>query len=218
MEISVNAFFAVLFGCSLLFMGCLILYRVNALQWSSLGGEGSSQPKRSMSTYVVMLFACLVVTAGLFCFFLEKDWIKFISPSAKIPMYTLLGVALWFALTFSIMDLCNFFGQWVVSKFTKGRRIWQPIVSTPTQICVVLASAVIMGMFFGIVFGSLDVEDHLVTGISQDYHYTLPVGTLTCAVVGAINQAFLRPSLYGDPLGLDAEYAPRGKANYDDGI
>jgi hypothetical protein len=219
-EISVNGFFAVVFGSALLFMGGLILYRVSALSWQ---GESSSA-KKSASTYFVMAFAVLVVVAGLFCFFLEKDWFKFISPSAKIPMYTLLGVALWFALTFSIMDLFNFVGQYLVLRLSKGRRLWQPIVSTPLQICLVLAVAVLLGLFFGIVFGSFDVEDTAQAGLQKDFGYTLPVGAVTCALVGAVNQAWLRPPLLaasqeaGNGTEGDYAYAPRGKAAYDDGI
>jgi hypothetical protein len=221
-EISVNGFFAVVFGSALLFMGGLILYRVSALSWQS--ATSSSSGKQSASTYFVMAFAVLVVVAGLFCFFLEKDWFKFISPSAKIPMYTLLGVALWFALTFSIMDLFNFVGQYLVLRLSKGRRLWQPIVSTPVQICLVLGVAVLLGLFFGVIFGSFDVEDTAQAGLQKDFGYTLPVGAATCAVVGAINQAWLRPPLpaasqdAGNGTEGDYAYAPRGKAAYDDGI
>mmetsp|Transcript_9213 Transcript_9213/g.18117 ORF Transcript_9213/g.18117 Transcript_9213/m.18117 type:complete len:253 (+) Transcript_9213:2635-3393(+) len=222
LEISVNGFFSAVFGCSLILMGLLILYRVNALSWQS-GVETGRPAQKTMSTYFVMLFACLVVLAGLFCFMLEKDWFQGISPTLKVPMYMLLGVALWFALTFSIMDLFNFVGQYCVVKLSRGRRLWQPLVSTPIQISTVLFVAVMLGLFFGIVFGTLDVEDDLSkehTLKAKEFHYTLPVGALACAIVGGINHACLRPPISSGVArdGLDEHYVPRGKAAFDDGI
>ncbi|GBG30150.1 Hypothetical Protein FCC1311_063702 [Hondaea fermentalgiana] len=221
LEISTNGLFSAIFGCSLIFMGTLILYRVNALSWQ--GSAGHPAAKKTMSTYFVMIFACLVVVAGLFCFMLEKNWFRGISAGIKVPMYMLLGVALWFALTFSIMDLFNFSGQYCVAKLSRGRRLWQPLVSTPVQIAVVLVVAVLLGLFFGVVFGTLDVEDDISkenARTAQDFHYTLPVGALACALVGAINQVFLRPGAGGGLArdGLDETYVPRGKAAFDDGI
>jgi hypothetical protein len=52
-------------------------------------------------------FSILVIFSGLFCFFLERDWITVLKPNAKIPMYIVLGTSLCFALTFSIVDLVN---------------------------------------------------------------------------------------------------------------
>ena len=102
LEISINPFFSILFGVSLTFMGLLIIYRVHSMS--------QQLSKRSISSYFVMAFASLVVVSGLLCFILEKNWFS-INPTMKVPMYSILGVALWFALTFSIMDICNFFGQ-----------------------------------------------------------------------------------------------------------
>ncbi len=215
LEISVNGFFAVLFGFALLFMGFLILYRVNALSWQSQERDmhGGSGARRPMSSYFVMIFACFVILAGFCCFFLERDWFKFISPGMKIPMYTLLGIALWFALTFSVMDLLNFSGQYCVNKLSNGRRAWKPIISSPSQICVVLVVAVSLGIFFGIVFGVLDVEDNETGGLQHDHRVTIPIGTIICACVGAVNEAYFKPRLNND------EYRPAGKAaDYDDGI
>lgn len=215
-EISVNGFFSVLFGLALLFMGFLILYRVSALSWHARPGAAASAgpgreeaPPKSLSTYLVMAFACLVMLAGVSCLLLEKDWFHFISPATKVPLYTLLGIALWFALTFSIMDLFNFVGQQVVTRLSNGQRAWKPLISTPVQISVVLVAAVLLGVFFGIVFGTLDVEDGGNAG--ADARFTLPVGATVCGVVGAVNQAYLGPA-------ATQQYAPRGRAAYDDGI
>ena len=40
-------------------------------------------------------------------FLLNKDWLVGLSPAIKLPMYTILGTSLCFALTFSIVDLIN---------------------------------------------------------------------------------------------------------------
>ena len=64
-----------------------------------------------------MTFSVLVMFAGVSCFILEKDWFKEVSPTTKVPMYSLLGVALWFSLSFTIMDVVNFCGATLVSGY-----------------------------------------------------------------------------------------------------
>jgi hypothetical protein len=96
-EISVNGFFSFVFGVSLMLIGAMILFRV------------LPQPGQSINAVRMFIigFSILVIFSGLFCFFLERDWITVLKPNAKIPMYIVLGTSLCFALTFSIVDLVN---------------------------------------------------------------------------------------------------------------
>jgi len=95
---------------------------------------------------------------------------------AKIPMYTILGVAVTyvhgparvcvlpllqrlltvlhrFALLFSIIDLMNLCCGYCQSDNSK------PLVETEQQVYLVVGTAIAMGMTFGLIFGLLDVED-----------------------------------------------------------
>ncbi len=56
----------------------------------------------------------------------------------------MLGVAVSFALTFSVIDLVN----WIMGLLS-GNNISRPIVESPNQIHVVLILAFIMGAIFG---------------------------------------------------------------------
>ena len=96
-EISVNGFFSFVFGVSLMLIGAMILFRV------------LPQPGHGINAVRVFIigFSILVIFSGIFCFFLERDWITVLKPNAKVPMYIVLGTSLCFALTFSIVDLVN---------------------------------------------------------------------------------------------------------------
>ena len=137
---------AQLFGISLILLGAVILWRVM-----------SSEDQPSSRTRVVTLgFACLVLVSGVFCFFLEKDFFHAIGPGVKVPLYTILGTSLAFAMTFSIVELVN---QGVLSCACCANSYDpKPIVGTPMQIYIVLGASLAMGALFGFVFGALDVE------------------------------------------------------------
>ena len=172
-EISVNGFFSFVFGVSLMLIGAMILFRV------------LPQPGQTINAVRVFIigFSILVIFSGLFCFFLERDWITVLKPNAKIPMYIVLGTSLCFALTFSIVDLVNqgrilSFAPSVVtpSRFagicsecpcagedqSEHRRVSRPIqpyMQSSAQMSVILVGSIVMGAVFGFSFGLLDVED-----------------------------------------------------------
>ncbi len=114
--------------------------------------------------------------SGLLCFVLERNWFIKMHYIYKIPLYSILGVAVWsvltqnhlsscpfvvydvvsfdsFALLFSIIDLINYCCGLCQNETSK------PLVETEIQVYLVVTTAVIMGFVFGLVFGLLDVED-----------------------------------------------------------
>jgi len=101
-EISVNAFFAVYFGILFCLISGWMIYRVTT-------GE---HPR----PILLGSFSALVMIAGLLCFFLESNWVVSLSRGAKVPLYSILGIAVTFALLFSIIDLVNYcYGSFSVS-------------------------------------------------------------------------------------------------------
>jgi hypothetical protein len=80
-EISINGFFAVYFGVLFILIAALILWRVRT----------GDHPKPCL----LVSFAALVLVAGILCFFLEQRWFLSTAPAWKIPLYAILGVAVW---------------------------------------------------------------------------------------------------------------------------
>jgi len=55
----------------------------------------------------VLSFAICVVSSGVFCFILEREWLSLLSTAVKIPMYMVLGTSSCFAISFSVIDTVN---------------------------------------------------------------------------------------------------------------
>ena len=187
LEISTSGFFAVILGMGLIVLSLLIMWRV----------ASAPESRNSLSKYFVLGFALLVFASGVFCFMLEKDWFTGIKATSKVPMYALLGGALSFALSFSIIDLLNAFVGYCSGAGSRQA----PLVANPTQICVVLLAALCCGLYFGVLFGELDIEDD--DKKHTRYHlglaYALPVGVVLGAIVGVINVLVTKTRHY-DPL------------------
>jgi hypothetical protein len=172
-EISITPFFATVFGIVLVLLGGLMI-------WRKLFEENQYPATR----FLVLAFSTLVLLSGIACFLLEKDWFNKIPPRAKIPMYMLLGISLCFAVAFSLVDLLNLYAD-RCSPFARG----QPLVSSPPQIFLVLAGAIMMGASFGLMFGAMDVEDDDASHrkLRTEERASLPIGFVLGATVGCLN-------------------------------
>ncbi|GAB5353825.1 hypothetical protein AAMO2058_000067200 [Amorphochlora amoebiformis] len=171
-EISVNAFFAVYFGV----LFCVI---AGWMIWRVYTGE---HPR----PILLGTYSSLVMLAGLLCFALESNWVINMSASAKVPLYSILGIAVTFALLFSIIDLVNFCHGSCIS--TPGRAL----VETETQVLLIVATATLMGFLFGLVFGLMDVEDkqfgELREALTHEQRLCYPIGIIVSAAAAAANQ------------------------------
>merc|ERR1712228_182710 len=95
-------------------------------------------------------------------------------------LYMTLGLAVAFALTFSIVDVLNYVIGFCQSTVAK------PIVESPQQVYLVLLVSLAMGVAFGFTFGFLDVEDeqvyHIRVALMREEHFCYPMGVaLGCA-------------------------------------
>jgi hypothetical protein len=106
----------------------------------------------------VFSFAVCVVSSGLFCFVLDKEWMGGLSTAVKIPMYMVLGTSSCFAISFSAIDTINT-GCCTPDEAGGSERFSRAIVSSPSQIYAILSGSIAMGAVFGFMFGYLDVED-----------------------------------------------------------
>eukprot|EP00457_Paulinella_chromatophora_P013847 gb/GEZN01014199.1/.p1 GENE.gb/GEZN01014199.1/~~gb/GEZN01014199.1/.p1 ORF type:complete len:233 (+),score=40.78 gb/GEZN01014199.1/:25-723(+) len=195
-EISINDFFAVYFGLLFVLIAGILLWRVRS----------GDHPRPVLLT----IFSLMVGFSGVLCFFLEKLWFINMSAWVKIPLYSLLGVSVCFALLFSVIDLINYCtGLFCQSPNAKA------LVETEKQVYLVVASAVVMGFLFGLLFGLMDVEDqdyeHLRSALMVEERLCYPIGALVGGTASAYNQK-LREETRGyqfDPVAdddLDADF------------
>ncbi|CEL92515.1 unnamed protein product [Vitrella brassicaformis CCMP3155] len=175
-EISLSPFFSVYFGVLFITVGSVILWRI-------LGhaNEEAQQRKKQLTGFAVM-----IVVSGLLCFVLERNWFVGLSPLAKVPLYTILGVSVAFALTFSVVDLINYFLGFLQPNGAK------PLVESKSQVMLVLSIALVMGGLFGFIFGVMDVEDEVAYQIRlallREEHYCYPIGALLGGLAGFGNE------------------------------
>eukprot|EP00434_Breviolum_minutum_P045180 symbB.v1.2.040446.t1/scaffold7241.1/size12382/1 len=101
---------------------------------------------------------------------------KFSSIGNQVPLYMTLGLAVAFALTFSIVDVLNY----VIGFFQNS--VAKPVVESSQQVFLVLIVSLAMGVVFGFTFGLLDVEDeevyHMRVALMREEHYCYPMGIL----------------------------------------
>lgn len=145
-EISISPFFSLVrdmqyFGVLFIVVGCVMIWRL------------SQKPQDSDRKRNYLLALGIWVTAsGFLCFMLEKDWFVGLGWHTKIPMYSILGVAVCFALAFSLIDLINYL-------LSLCQDSPSPFISTPLQFYLLTSISVLMGLLFGLIFGLMDIED-----------------------------------------------------------
>lgn len=172
-EISVSLMFSAYFGGLFILVGCLIFWRVTSHQ----ALDPLPMPKIYLST-----FAGVIILSGFLCFLLDRKIFMGLRPWMKVPLYTILGSAVSFAMTFAIVDVLNYVVGLCQASVSK------PLVESAQQVLLVLAVSLAMGLAFGFTFGVLDVEDedayHIRMALLRDERYSEPVGALLGAVAG----------------------------------
>eukprot|EP00744_Colponema_vietnamica_P007451 GILI01010725.1.p1 GENE.GILI01010725.1~~GILI01010725.1.p1 ORF type:complete len:252 (+),score=74.27 GILI01010725.1:155-910(+) len=175
-EISLNGFFSLYFGLLFFVVGGVILWRASS---------EAVEMNKSRKPFIV-LFGLLVIASGVLCFVLEKDWCTSLSSTAKVPLYSLLGISISFALTFSIVDLLNYFLGFCQPSHSKA------LVDSASQVYLILITAIIMGAIFGFIFGLMDIEDvslyQLRLALMKEEHYCYPIGAVVGGLSGFVNE------------------------------
>lgn len=172
-EISVSLMFSAYFGGLFILVGCLILWRVTSHQ----ALDPLPMPKVYLSA-----FAGIIVLSGVLCFLLDRKVFVGLRPWMKVPLYTILGSAVSFAMTFAIVDVLNYIVGLCQTSVSK------PIVESAQQVMLVLLVSLAMGLAFGFTFGVLDVEDedayHIRMALLRDERFSEPVGAVLGALAG----------------------------------
>jgi len=190
-EISISPFFSMYFGILFILVGCLILWRV-------LSHE--ARDPLQMKKMHLSIFAGTIILSGALCFILDRHLFVGLAPWMKVPLYMTLGLAVAFALTFSIVDVLNYALGFCQSSVAK------PIVESSQQVYLVLVVSLAMGIVFGFTFGLLDVEDeqvyHIRIALMREEHYCYPMGIILGAVAGFGNEYFRQKDDYASYQGL----------------
>lgn len=172
-EISVSPLFSMYFGGLFGLVGCLILWRVISYE------TVESLPLKKLN---LSIFAGMIIFSSFLCFLLDRRMFVGLETWMKVPLYTILGSAVSFAMTFAIVDITNYIVGFLQVSVAK------PIVESSEQVFLVLIISLVMGMDFGLTFGLLDVEDedkfHVRMALMRDEHYSCPVGILMGAIGG----------------------------------
>merc|ERR1712060_769303 len=146
------------------------------------------------------IFAGAIILSGGICFMLDRKVFVGLRPMMKVPLYMMLGLAVAFALTFSIVDVLNYILGFCQNSVAK------PIVESAQQVYLVLIVSLAMGVVFGFTFGMLDVEDeqvwHLRVALMREEHYCLPMGVALGAASGFGNEYFRQTDDYATYQGL----------------
>lgn len=184
-EISISPFFSMYFGVLFILVGCLILWRV-------LSHE--TVDTIQMKKLHLSIFAGTIIVSGALCFLLDRKLFVGLAPWVKVPLYMTLGLAVAFALTFSIVDVLNYILGFCQNSVAK------PIVESSQQVYLVLVVSLAMGVVFGFTFGLLDVEDeqvhHIRVALMREEHYCYPMGMLLGALAGLGNEYFRQQDDY----------------------
>ncbi|KAL1525678.1 hypothetical protein AB1Y20_020528 [Prymnesium parvum] len=183
-EISLSPFFALAFGFLFLMSGA-------AVGWQATLEQNGEQVNRTL----LLCFAVLTTASGLVTFLLERDWSHGLTARHKVPLYGLLGVSLAFSINFSAYELVGRVQQCACEHST-------PLVRTEWQVRLIAISSVITGLFFGLTFGVMDLEDEIV---KSHFHMRLALQreSRICYPVGAC--AGTLSTLAGLLLELQAE-------------
>lgn len=175
-EISVSSFFSLYLGIVFITVGVVILWRIN------VNADQSGQGRKLQLTF----FAGLIVFSGVLCFVLKRNWFVGLHPIVKVPLYTILGVSVAFALTFSLVDVVNYIFSFFQPSVSK------PLVESREQAYMVLLFTLVMGGVFGCIFGMMDVEDEMQYQIKlallREQQFCYPLGALIGGLAGFSNE------------------------------
>ena len=161
--ISVNNIASLVCGALLLVISCTMAIR------AANPFNGATETAKVFT----LAFTVVLFLAAIFCFLLDKKVIL-MSKVVKIPLYTVVNVALTFAITFPFsglihaisFDFCirrRKLSTRDINSDTDYESAVDEINRRPNsrQTCTMFTASVLLGLYYGIIFGLLDIEDAL---------------------------------------------------------
>lgn len=106
----------------------------------------------------LLTLSALMACAGLLCLVYQRHWFFSLGALARVPIYALIGVSLAFALAFAVVELLNYAASAGLPASTPGAaRAHAAIVQTPQQVALLAVASVVLGLVYGLMFGSAEV-------------------------------------------------------------
>lgn len=174
-EISVVPYFAIVIGLVLMMLG------------GTMAQRAMEEAHEALQTRMVKAgWAAVVLLAGASCFLLERHWNAATSPMFKTPIYMILGAALSFTVSISLVDLIHM-GATCCVRVTPNCA--PPQMDSPAQMVAGFAGAVAMGAMFGVIFGLMNVMQDApgqMERLRAEQRASLPVGVGMGAALGVI--------------------------------
>lgn len=181
-ELTLNPFFSIYFALLSISIGAIIYWRVVNRETP----DPDNVYQKQLAT-----FSYIVISSGIFCFFLTQKWFPSLPSLFKILIYSILGISVSFTLSFTLVDVLNV----VVGLFQSSAA--KPLVQSLSQIRLVVFMTILMGGAFGTIFGLMDVEDSLESSIQfalmREENYCYPIGAVLGALAG-FGMEYLRES------------------------
>ena len=130
-------------------------------------------------------FSALMIFSGILCFVLRKNWFIGIDYRIKIPFFAILGISLSFIVVFLFVDCLNCCSG---SCGDDSRAV----IEDSRQTYLMTICAVIMGFYYGLIFGILKMEDVEISQLAllamKDESYCYPIGAIIGGIAGLLNE------------------------------
>lgn len=207
-EISVNRMFSFYFGLIFCLVGSFIMMRA----WTQ-----NSVAKRVSVT----VLAAVVIGAGACSFLFRTEWLWW-SSLTKVLIYTLLGVATNFTVTFSWVDIVSFIHD-VSKRHEQGPSHRWGLVESPVQVWLIMVVSIVSGITYGLIFGLVQMEEmtekhhsryRLMRSLGMTEVFSLPFGAVLGGATALVNE-YLRHKNMIATLRKDIEYKPLEASDVD---
>lgn len=137
-------------------------------------------------TYFFLGAAVVVISSGLLCLFLDESWTRSFSSFLKVPIYIVVAQSLTYIVTFGFIDFLNF----IISNFQSSNSL--NLVESHDQIIALMVSCFASGLFYGLIFGLMDIEDDRYWKMKKDFfceeRLCVPIGILGGFASGFCNE------------------------------
>ncbi len=175
------------FGILFAIIGVAIMMRVQSKS------KNNQLPENLRS--MLLVFSSLVIVSGFLCMILDEHWFSF-AATIKVPLYTIVGMSVCFAFTYSLLDVVNaMYGHFSDGAPNGEGTTTSSMIGSEDQVHLILLTSIVMGACFGMIFGLMDVEDQrglqLRDALIEDEEYCIPVGIILGGVAGIYNQILL---------------------------
>jgi len=111
----------------------------------------------------LLSLAALMGLAGLICIVYQRHWFFTMSAAMRVPVYTIIGISLSFALSFACAELLNYASTSGLAASALPQRAQSALVQTPQQIVLLATASVALGFIYGIIFGFSEIGRNVFT-------------------------------------------------------